>query len=46
MLYMRKLLPFLFLLLLPLFVCAQNRLRISILGDSYSTFQGYIPEGN
>ena len=43
---MRKLLPFLFLLLLPLFVCAQNRLRISILGDSYSTFQGYIPEGN
>ncbi len=33
-------------LLIPLFVSAQNRLRVSILGDSYSTFQGYIPEGN
>ena len=27
-------------------VSAQNRQRISILGDSYSTFVGYIPEGN
>ena len=41
---MKKLL--LLFLLIPLFVGAQNRLRISILGDSYSTFQGYIPEGN
>ncbi len=24
----------------------QGRLRVSILGDSYSTFAGYIPEGN
>ncbi len=32
--------------MVPLFVCAQNRPRVSILGDSYSTFQGYIPEGN
>ena len=41
---MKKLL--LLVLLVPLFVCAQNRPRVSILGDSYSTFQGYIPEGN
>lgn len=41
---MKKIL--LFLLLVPLFVNAQNRPRVSILGDSYSTFQGYIPEGN
>ncbi|MBR5171033.1 MAG: hypothetical protein IKW85_10770 [Muribaculaceae bacterium] len=41
---MKKLL--LLVLLIPLFVSAQNRLRVSILGDSYSTFQGYIPEGN
>lgn len=27
-------------------VSAQNRLRISVLGDSYSTFQGHIPAGN
>ena len=40
------LLSLLFALLIPLFVCAQNRPRVSILGDSYSTFQGYIPEGN
>ena len=25
---------------------AQNRLRVSILGDSYSTFKGYIPDSN
>ena len=36
----------LFALLIPLLVCAQNRPRVSVLGDSYSTFQGYIPEGN
>ena len=36
----------LFALLIPLFVCAQNRPRVSILGDSYSTFQGFIPDGN
>ena len=41
---MKKIL--LLLLLIPLSVSAQNRLRISILGDSYSTFQGYIPDGN
>ena len=41
---MKKLL--LLVLLIPLFASAQNRLRVSILGDSYSTFQGYIPEGN
>lgn len=41
---MKKLL--LFVLLIPLFVGAQSRLRVSVLGDSYSTFQGYIPEGN
>ena len=33
-------------MLIPLLVCAQNRPRVSVLGDSYSTFQGYIPEGN
>jgi hypothetical protein len=33
-------------LLLGLTAQAQNRQRISILGDSYSTFQDYIPEGN
>ena len=33
-------------LLLALSAQAQQRLRISILGDSYSTFQNYIPEGN
>ena len=37
---------FLFALLLSLTVAAQQRLRISILGDSYSTYQNYIPEGN
>ena len=36
----------LFALFIPLFVCAQNRPRVSILGDSYSTFQGFIPDGN
>ena len=25
---------------------AQNKLRVSILGDSYSTFENYIPQGN
>lgn len=43
---MRKILSFLLVLSLPFLVCAQNRLRVSILGDSYSTFQGYIPDGN
>ena len=33
-------------LLLALSAQAQQRLRISILGDSYSTFQNHIPEGN
>ena len=37
---------FLFALLLSLTAVAQQRLRISILGDSYSTYQNYIPEGN
>ena len=41
---MKKIL--LLFLLIPMLVGAQNRLRISILGDSYSTFQGYIPDGN
>jgi hypothetical protein len=35
-----------FALLLVLSVQAQQKLRVSILGDSYSTFQNYIPEGN
>lgn len=40
-----------FAILIATFICqqgfAQNEpLRVSILGDSYSTFQGYIPEGN
>ena len=27
--------------------CAQDTIRtVAILGDSYSTFDGYIPEGN
>ena len=26
--------------------CAQSKERVSILGDSYSTFEEYIPEGN
>ena len=33
-------------LILGLSAQAQDRQRISILGDSYSTFQDYIPEGN
>ena len=37
---------FLFAVLLSLTAMAQQRLRISILGDSYSTYQNYIPEGN
>ena len=37
---------FLFAVLLSLTTMAQQRLRISILGDSYSTYQNYIPEGN
>ena len=37
---------FLFALLLSMTAVAQQRLRISILGDSYSTYQHYIPEGN
>jgi hypothetical protein len=37
---------FLFALLLSLTAVAQQRLRISILGDSYSTYQNYIPDGN
>ncbi len=36
----------LFAVLLSLTAVAQQRLRISILGDSYSTYQNYIPEGN
>ena len=36
----------LLILMIPLFISAQNRPRVSVLGDSYSTFQGYIPEGN
>ncbi len=35
-----------FALLLSLTAVAQQRLRVSILGDSYSTYQNYIPEGN
>ena len=41
---MKKIL--LLVLMIPLLASAQNRLRVSVLGDSYSTFQGYIPEGN
>ena len=37
---------FLLTLLLSMTAVAQQRLRISILGDSYSTYQNYIPEGN
>ena len=36
----------LLILMIPLFASAQNRQRVSVLGDSYSTFQGYIPAGN
>lgn len=36
----------LFTVLLSIEAVAQQRLRISILGDSYSTYQNYIPEGN
>ena len=35
-----------FALLLVLSVQAQQKLRVSILGESYSTIQNYIPEGN
>jgi len=35
-----------FAVLLSLTAVAQQRLRVSILGDSYSTYQTYIPEGN
>ncbi len=41
---MKKIL--LLILMIPLFASAQNRPRVSVLGDSYSTFQGYIPEEN
>ena len=41
-----KRIVWLFMVLLSLSVQAQNRQRISILGDSYSTFQGFIPDGN
>ena len=34
------------MLLLVLTMQAQQRQRVSILGDSYSTYQNYIPEGN
>ena len=34
------------LLLCAIGVQAQNRQRISILGDSYSTFKGFIPDSN
>ena len=34
------------LLLLTITAYGQQRLRVSILGDSYSTYQYYIPEGN
>ena len=34
------------MLLLTITVYGQQRLRVSILGDSYSTYQYHIPEGN
>lgn len=34
------------ILLLSLTALAQQRQRVSILGDSYSTYRGYIPDGN
>jgi hypothetical protein len=34
------------MLLLTITAYGQQRLRVSILGDSYSTYQNYIPEGN
>ena len=40
----RILLPL--MLLLTITAYGQQRLRVSILGDSYSTYQNYIPEGN
>ena len=45
---MMKRIAILIILQLAVFgtVAAQNRQRVSILGDSYSTFVGYIPQGN
>ena len=40
----RILLPL--MLLLTITAYGQQRLRVSILGDSYSTYQYHIPEGN
>ena len=40
---------FILLLLIPVYcdlLCAQSAKSVSILGDSYSTFEGFIPEGN
>ena len=41
---MRKNILFFLLILLSLYSSAQ--VKVSILGDSYSTFEGWIPEGN
>lgn len=42
----RALSLFCFVIAFAMQVMAQNRPVISVLGDSYSTFQGFIPEGN
>lgn len=43
---MKRLLAAILLSLLTLTAQAQGRQRISILGDSYSTFKGYVPDSN
>ena len=44
--FLKKQAAIVVLLLTATTVAAQSRPSVSILGDSYSTFQGYIPEGN
>lgn len=39
---MRKFLSFMLLILLTLPATAQGRKSVSVLGDSYSTFEGYV----
>ena len=44
---MRRIFLFALMTLIAATSCAQDEIRtVAVLGDSYSTFDGYIPEGN
>lgn len=43
---MRQLLLSILIVALPQMISAQVRPEVAVLGDSYSTYEGYIPEGN